>query len=157
MSKSSPISLLVTLAAGVGAYLFFSKDSKASQDISPDPNNLDETVPPPPPPPPEKPQLLKKGSTGEPVKRWQRLLCSFFDEALSDVHSGDFADGVFGPLTEQYTKGFQETANEYSSDKLTVDGIVGPKTSKSMQVYFSSGQDPKGRSYQQAASKGACS
>ena len=160
MSKSNPIGILVTLAAGVGAYLLFSRDSSADTiDPNLDPDRPDEDIPPPPPPPPppEKPQLLKKGSTGEAVKRWQRLLCSFFDEALSNVHPGDFADGKFGPLTEQYTKGFQETANEYSSDQLAVDGIVGPLTSKSMQVYFSSGQDPKGRTYQQAASKGACS
>jgi len=163
--KSNPLSLLAILAAGVGAYFFFEKDGNAqpigpTPDPSPGPGPGPGPAPgpdPAPAPPPEKPQLLKKGSSGEAVKRWQRLLCSFYDEALSQVHPGDFADGKFGPLTEQYTRGFQEMHNEYSTDKLTVDGVVGPMTSKSMQDYFTTGQDPKGRTYQQAASKGACS
>ena len=160
MSKSNPIGILVTLAAGVGAYLLFSRDSSADI-IGPnlDPDRPDEPIPPPPPPPPppEPPQILENGSSGYAVKKWQRLLCSFYDEALSQVHPENFADGSFGDLTEQYTRGFQEMHNEYSTDKLLVDGKVGPLTSKSMREYFNTGQDPKGRTYQQAASKGACS
>ena len=53
--------------------------------------------------------VLKKGSTGENVKRLQAEL------GLED-------DGVFGPNTESAVKKWQ-TANG-----LTADGIVGPKT-----------------------------
>ena len=52
---------------------------------------------------------IKQGSTGEPVKQWQKIL-------------GVTADGQFGPQTASATKSFQ------SKNGLTADGIVGPKT-----------------------------
>ena len=55
------------------------------------------------------PGVLKKGSTGEAVKRMQSEL------GLED-------DGVFGPGTEAAVKKWQ------ASNGLAVDGIVGPKT-----------------------------
>jgi N-acetylmuramoyl-L-alanine amidase len=53
--------------------------------------------------------ILRKGSTGNEVKRLQRLLMVY-------------QDGVFGPITEEAVKAFQ---NEHG---LFPDGIVGEKT-----------------------------
>ena len=55
------------------------------------------------------PGVLKKGSTGEAVKRMQAEL------GLED-------DGVFGPGTEAAVKKWQ------AANGLAADGIVGPKT-----------------------------
>jgi hypothetical protein len=52
---------------------------------------------------------IKKGSKGKAVKIWQIIM-------------GATADGVFGPITEQKTKQFQQ------KNGLVADGIVGPKT-----------------------------
>lgn len=53
--------------------------------------------------------ILRRGSRGEEVKRWQRIL-------------GVTVDGVFGPGTEQATRSWQVAAG------LQGDGVVGPKT-----------------------------
>jgi putative chitinase len=55
------------------------------------------------------PGVLKKGSTGEAVKRMQAEL-------------GLEADGSFGPATETAVKKWQ------AANGLAADGIVGPKT-----------------------------
>jgi hypothetical protein len=60
-------------------------------------------------------QVLRRGSEGEEVRRWQYFL----------IGQGLFtasADGVFGPLTERATRAFQHRA------RLAADGAVGPKT-----------------------------
>lgn len=57
--------------------------------------------------------LLKRGSTGEDVKRIQRVV-------------GIEAVGIFGPRTEENVKAFQQRHG------LTADGIVGPKTWEAM-------------------------
>lgn len=59
--------------------------------------------------------MLKIGSFGEEVKRWQIFLTSRY------ISLGK-ADGIFGKATQSATKEFQK------SMKLTVDGIVGPNT-----------------------------
>lgn len=159
--KKNALSPILIAAAAAAGYFFFTRDSEASPLPGPDPIPGPDPTPTPtptpvPPPPPEPPQILKLGDKSLAVKKWQRLLCAFYDQPLGDVHGEKFVDGGFGPLTEQYTRGFQEMHNEYSTDKLTVDGEVGPLTQKSMQDYFAKGQDPKGRSYQQASTAGVC-
>lgn len=58
---------------------------------------------------------LKKGSTGNPVRRLQKRL------TLGGWDTGG-VDGVFGSSTETAVKTFQ------GDNGLTVDGIVGPNT-----------------------------
>jgi peptidoglycan hydrolase-like protein with peptidoglycan-binding domain len=60
-------------------------------------------------------QVLRLGSEGEDVRRWQRFLAG---QGL--LASG--ADGVFGPITERASKAFQRRA------RLGADGVVGPMT-----------------------------
>jgi peptidoglycan hydrolase-like protein with peptidoglycan-binding domain len=60
-------------------------------------------------------QILRKGSEGKEVKRWQNFL-------IGQGHLRARADGDFGPLTEKATKAFQRSQGQSS------DGIVGPKT-----------------------------
>jgi peptidoglycan hydrolase-like protein with peptidoglycan-binding domain len=55
------------------------------------------------------PPTIRQGSTGETVKKWQRII------KVND-------DGIFGPITKTATLAFQV------SRKLDADGIVGPKT-----------------------------
>lgn len=58
---------------------------------------------------------IAPGATGAVVRRLQRGLRRTPDPAL-------VVDGIFGPVTEQTVKVFQQGAN------LQVDGIVGPQT-----------------------------
>lgn len=60
-------------------------------------------------------QILRRGSEGEEVRRWQRFLIG---QGLLE----SAADGVFGPVTERATRTFQRRA------KIDVEGIVGPMT-----------------------------
>jgi peptidoglycan hydrolase-like protein with peptidoglycan-binding domain len=53
--------------------------------------------------------LIRRGSKGQAVIAWQRII-------------GVPADGDFGPLTEAKTQAWQEARG------LVPDGIVGPKT-----------------------------
>jgi peptidoglycan hydrolase-like protein with peptidoglycan-binding domain len=62
---------------------------------------------------------VRRGSQGEAVKGVQE------EAAFRDLSGGPPAlaiDGIFGPKTEAWVRGFQEAA------ELTVDGIVGPVT-----------------------------
>ena len=59
--------------------------------------------------------ILRNGSTGPAVTRWQNFL-------IGQGHLGGEADGDFGDLTERATKAFQRTHD------LSSDGIVGPAT-----------------------------
>jgi hypothetical protein len=59
--------------------------------------------------------IIKKGSFGERVKRWQNFL-------MSAGYNIRFADGAFGPVTEAETIKFQ------AANGLKPDGVVGPKT-----------------------------
>lgn len=58
---------------------------------------------------------ISPGSTGDVVRRAQRAL-------RRTPNLGVAVDGIFGPVTEQAVKSFQEGAG------LAVDGIVGPET-----------------------------
>jgi len=72
-------------------------------------------------------QILRKGSKGEVVVRWQNFL-------IGEHLLRGQADGDFGPITEQATKAFQR------SQRLTADGIVGPRTfGAAMMVGFDPG------------------
>lgn len=53
---------------------------------------------------------IRRGSTGDPVKAWQRILGNVT------------ADGIFGPATERETKSWQAARG------LKADGVVGPAT-----------------------------
>lgn len=59
-------------------------------------------------------QILRKGSEGQDVRRWQEFMRG--RNLLTGV------DGVFGPLTEAATKAFQR------SQRIQSDGVVGPLT-----------------------------
>lgn len=61
--------------------------------------------------------LLKRGSTGEEVRRLQTVLNRNYP-----LYSKLVVDGIFGPATEKVVKEFQRRAG------LVVDGIVGPAT-----------------------------
>lgn len=65
---------------------------------------------------------LRRGSTGDDVVYVQRL--------LNDINKANLTvDGIFGDRTEAAVKYFQET------NKLAVDGIVGPNTWKVLLSY----------------------
>lgn len=63
--------------------------------------------------------VIKRGSTGETVKRAQRAL------RRANWHEL-VVDGIFGPKTEAAVKAFQRHHD------LAVDGIVGPRTWKAL-------------------------
>jgi peptidoglycan hydrolase-like protein with peptidoglycan-binding domain len=69
------------------------------------------------------PTTIKLGDTGDDVKRLQRVFAR--DKTLGP---GD-VDGVFGAMTEQAVKDFQQ------SNGLVVDGIVGPVTWSHVHPY----------------------
>jgi peptidoglycan hydrolase-like protein with peptidoglycan-binding domain len=60
--------------------------------------------------------VLQNGSSGDDVKRLQRLL------VMMKMMDFEGIDGLFGPKTEKAAKDFQTLKG------LTVDGIVGPQT-----------------------------
>jgi hypothetical protein len=71
-------------------------------------------------------QILRRGSEGEEVRRWQNFL-------IGQGLLRDIADGVFGPRTDAATRVFQK------SKRLEVDGCVGPHT---YGAALSAGFDP---------------
>ena len=68
-------------------------------------------------------QLLRRGSTGEPVRKLQRQLNS-----VSKPVPLLAVDGIFGPKTQAAVQNFQKSSG------LTVDGIVGPKTQAALDA-----------------------
>lgn len=68
---------------------------------------------------------LEKGVTGSEVKKLQKYLNWYFknDEDLTQLKE----DGIFGPITKGRVKLFQR------QQKLSVDGVVGPKTLTGMK------------------------
>lgn len=60
-------------------------------------------------------QMLRKGSKGRDVERWQNFLIGL-------GHLRGVADGDFGPITEKATKAYQRALG------ISADGIVGPFT-----------------------------
>ncbi len=78
-------------------------------------------------------QILRRGSEGDEVRRWQRFLVG---QGLLKSN----ADGVFGPRTENATRAFQRRA------KCGADGVVGAATyAAALQRGFDPGfTDPQG-------------
>jgi len=78
-------------------------------------------------------EILRRGSEGDDVRRWQHFLLG------QGLLSGT-VDGVYGPLTEAATRGFQKR------ERLAVDGTVGPLTyAAALQQGFDAGfADPHG-------------
>jgi hypothetical protein len=78
-------------------------------------------------------QILRRGSEGDDVRRWQRFL-------IGQGMLASAADGTFGPVTERATKAFQGRA------KIDRDGMVGPMTlAAALQRGFDLGfTDPHG-------------
>jgi len=78
-------------------------------------------------------QILRLGSSGEEVRRWQYFLIG--RRLLRDV-----ADGSFGPNTQKATKSFQR------QQRLQADGVAGPRTlAKALEAGFDPGFiDPPG-------------
>lgn len=70
---------------------------------------------------------VKRGSTGEAVKALQEV------RKAQDLSGGGappvVIDGIFGPDTESWVKGWQEFVG---NQPLVADGIVGPKTWQSL-------------------------
>ena len=63
---------------------------------------------------------VKKGSTGDAVRGVQEVI-KFHDQSDGEgppIH----VDGIFGPITDQWVRGFQSAVD------IDVDGIVGPVT-----------------------------
>jgi len=72
-------------------------------------------------------QILRKGSKGPAVTRWQHFL-------IGQGHLRARADGDFGPKTEKATKAFQRNQG------MSSDGIVGPQTlGKALLLGFDAG------------------
>lgn len=63
---------------------------------------------------------VQRGDEGPMVIEVQTLLDNLFGAHLDK-------DGIFGPLTEQAVREFQDV------NRLDVDGVVGPQTSKALQ------------------------
>lgn len=59
---------------------------------------------------------IQNGSTGDDVRRLQRLL------VMTKLLGFEGIDGIFGPKTDASARSFQQSAG------ITVDGIVGPAT-----------------------------
>jgi peptidoglycan hydrolase-like protein with peptidoglycan-binding domain len=78
-------------------------------------------------------QILRRGSDGDDVRRWQHFL-------IGQGLLKSSADGVLGPMTERATKAFQRRA------KIDADGMVGPMTyAAALQRGFDPGfTDPLG-------------
>ena len=66
-----------------------------------------------------QPLILRRGSQGPEVSRWQQFLT---EQKFGEAEGFSPVDGIFGILTENGTKGFQER------EVIKVDGIVGPET-----------------------------
>lgn len=66
-----------------------------------------------------QPVILRRGSTGPEVTRWQTFLT---EQKFGEAEGFSPIDGIFGVLTEDGTKEFQ------AREKIKVDGIVGPET-----------------------------
>ncbi len=75
----------------------------------PNPDNTPAPTPPPPEGSHPMHQVIRRGSKGQDVADWQRIV-------------GVTADGAFGAMTESKTKTWQ------AMHGLTADGVVGPKS-----------------------------
>lgn len=81
------------------------------------------------PDPSPKARTLQKGSKGEDVKSWQRILIAMGYPMGTFGPNKDGVDGDFGATADKQTRAFQQWAlNRYKDPRITVDGKVGPTT-----------------------------
>jgi hypothetical protein len=78
-----------------------------------------------------------KGKDGKDDKKklveiLQRMLKTLGYDLGTTGHEGDGVDGKFGDLTEDAVKKFQEDHKDWDGEPLKVDGLVGPRTSDSL-------------------------
>lgn len=74
-------------------------------------------------------RTLKRGSKGEDVKSWQRILKAFGYPMGAFGPAKDGIDGDFGATAEKQTRAFQEWGrSRYKDSRIAVDGTVGPIT-----------------------------
>lgn len=79
-------------------------------------------------------QVLRLGSRGEGVRRWQNYL-------IGRKHLRGVSDGIFGKMTERATRTFQRR------NSLAADGVVGPQTfAIALQQGFDPGLEDTSRS-----------
>ena len=72
---------------------------------------------------------VKKGDTGDAVRGVQEVI-QFHDQSNDPPNH---VDGIFGPATDQWVRGFQEAAG------IAADGIVGPLTWRALTSGLLSG------------------
>ncbi len=72
---------------------------------------------------------VRRGDTGDAVRGVQEVI-QFHDQSDSGA---DHVDGVFGPKTDAWVRGFQHAVG------ITVDGIVGPVTWRALVTGMLSG------------------
>ncbi len=66
---------------------------------------------------------VRRGSRGDAVRAVQ------VQGSIRHEHDPPAVDGIFGPETENYVRGFQELLGmRFPDDHVAVDGIVGPVT-----------------------------
>lgn len=82
--------------------------------------------------------ILRRGSTGAAVTRWQRDLRDWNSSALPRFG----ADGDFGAETEDWTRRFQRAAG------ISVDGVVGPQSRRAMEDALTRDGSSPERKYQ---------
>ncbi len=69
---------------------------------------------------------VERGDTGDAVRGVQQ---EAVDRSGSEDHPALVIDGIFGPKTEAFVRGFQEALRDsFPDDHIAVDGIVGPVT-----------------------------
>lgn len=74
-------------------------------------------------------RTLQKGSKGEDVKSWQRILIAMGYPMGNYGPNKDGVDGDFGATADKQTRAFQLWAlSRYKDPRITVDGKVGPIT-----------------------------
>lgn len=71
---------------------------------------------------------LKRGDRGDAVRALQILLRDLNSEVGTNPFIGLPTDGNFGSQTEKVVRSFQEEWMPYATEKVKVDGIVGPRT-----------------------------
>jgi len=89
---------------------------------------------------PPAPKLLGQGNAGEDVRNVQNLLNKGGESLKSD--------GIFGPLTQDAVRKFQE------QNGLRVDGVVGPETLAALNAAKGKGEAPAPKAAQKAEVSG---
>lgn len=116
--KPDPVENMASIRRATVA-LIKEKEAEPPKPPEPEPEPPDYDLPPRPA---GRRPLLKEGSKGVWTKYLQECLLIVEPVIAKPIKDSGGADGVFGPGTEKSVMGIQKKL------KLTVDGIVGPKT-----------------------------